>query len=194
LLRQHFENNQIEDCLYPYFCVSTNLTTGSMKVHRSGPLWRATRASVAIPGVLPPVIEDFDILVDGGVLNNLPVDVMEAMRRGPIVASDVTRNRTFKATIDDLDQRPLWQLAGHARRGTPNIVTLLMAAGTTSSYAQGRWLRERVELLVEPELGDINMLDWKEFDRIVGAGYRSTMDLLEQKKGTLFQDQQHAAR
>ncbi len=188
-LQRHLEDHQIEDCVYPYFCVSTNLTTASLKVHRTGPLWRATRASIAIPGVLPPVIEESEILVDGGVLNNLPTDVMSEMRRGPVVASDVSRNYGFRATIDDLDQRPLWQLAGHARRGTPNIITLLMAAGTMSSYAIGRKLHERVDMVIEPQLSHVNMLDWKSFDLIVEEGYRSTMELLEDKRGALLQRQ-----
>jgi NTE family protein len=188
-LQRHLENNQIEDCVFPYFCVSTNLTTASLKVHRTGPLWRAARASIAIPGVLPPVIEESEILVDGGVLNNLPTDVMSGMRRGPVVACDVSRNYGFKATIDDLDQRPLWQLAGHARRGTPNIITLLMAAGTMSSYAHVRELQERVDMVIQPRLSHVNMLDWKSFDLIVEEGYRSTMELLEEKKGVLLQRQ-----
>src|ERR1700683_5115199 len=61
-LRSHFGSMQIEDIPCPYFCVSANLTTGQLKIHRTGPLWLATRASVSIPGVLPPVIDGSDIL------------------------------------------------------------------------------------------------------------------------------------
>jgi NTE family protein len=185
-LKRYFGNKQIEESLYPYFCVSTNLTTGELNVHRSGALWRATRASVAIPGVLPPVIDGSDILIDGGVLNNLPIDVMSAMRRGPIIASDVSGNYAIKASIDDIDHRPLWQLAGTARKGTPSIVTLLMAAGTISSYKQVQRLRDHVELLVEPALPDVNLLDWKSFDRIVEAGYRRTIESLEKHGSSLL--------
>ena len=185
-LRHHFQNHQIEDTLYPYFCVSTNLTTGELYIHRSGPLWRATRASVAIPGVLPPVVLDSHILVDGGVLNNLPIDIMMEMRRGPIIACDVSRNYELKASVDDIDHRPLWQLLGHARKGTPNIVTVLMAAGMISSYQQSRVHRNDVEMLIEPEISEIAMLDWKSFERIVEAGYRQTIESLEKHKGSLL--------
>jgi len=58
LLREHFGEALIEECWRPFFCTSLNLTAGSAKVHRAGPLWRALRASIAIPGVLPPVIEN----------------------------------------------------------------------------------------------------------------------------------------
>jgi NTE family protein len=185
-LRRHLEHHRIEDCLYPYFCVSTNLTECRQRIHRTGPLWSATRASVAIPGVLPPVIDGNHILVDGGMLNNLPIDVMGEMRRGPVIASDVSRNYAFRATIDDIDQRSLWQLASHARRGTPNIVTLLIAAATASSAAQGLDFHARADLLIEPALSEINMLDWKAFNHVVEAGYRCTLEVLEQHKGALF--------
>ena len=62
----------------PFFCVSTNLTRSRVEVHDRGDPATAIRASVAIPGILPPVPFDGDLLVDGGVLNNLPCDVMRA--------------------------------------------------------------------------------------------------------------------
>ena len=73
---ENFGTFDIEDLWLPFYCVSTNLTTSRLKVHRRGPSAVAIRASVAIPGVLPPVPFDGDLLVDGGVLNNLPVQVM----------------------------------------------------------------------------------------------------------------------
>jgi NTE family protein len=186
LLRRHFGNQQIEDCPYTYFAASTNLSSGRLHIHRTGPMWRALRASIAIPGILPPVIEGSDILVDGGVLNNLPFDVMMEMRRGPVIASDLSISHGFKATIDDLEQRTLWELMSHARKGTPNIATLLVASGTMSSYAQVRDSRDHVALLIQPVNDDLNMLDWHAFDRMVETGYRRTIALLEERGDDLL--------
>jgi NTE family protein len=185
-LRTHLLDRQIEDAACTYFCVSANLTAGELKIHRTGPMWLATRASVAIPGVLPPVIEGSDILVDGGMLNNLPVDIMSAMRRGPIVAVDVTRGDNFKSTVDDIDHRPLRQLLSHARRGTPNILTLLVSSATLSSSTQARTMHDHVDLLIEPPLAEISMLNWKAFNHVVEAGYQHAMEILEKRKGVLF--------
>ena len=80
----------IEDYWIPFFCISTNLTTAKQVVHVSGNSARACRASVSIPGVLPPVPEQNHLLVDGGVMNNLPIDVMRAFNpSGKIIAIDV---------------------------------------------------------------------------------------------------------
>jgi NTE family protein len=184
-LHKHFGDRLIEDCPCAYFCVSANLTSGELKIHRTGPIWRATRASTSIPGVLPPVIDGSDILIDGGILNNLPIDIMSAMRRGPLIAVDVSRDYGFKSTIDELDQRSIWQLMSHARQGTPNILRVLMAATTIGSLTHLKRLRSQVDVLIEPPLAQVSMLDWKAFNFTVEAGYRHTMEVMEKKKGAL---------
>ena len=62
-----------------YFCNSTNLSKGESSVHEQGPLWRLVRASMTIVGMVPPVYYKGDLLVDGGYMNNIPVDVMRSM-------------------------------------------------------------------------------------------------------------------
>jgi NTE family protein len=186
LLREHFGEALIEECWRPFFCTSSNLSAGSAKVHRTGPLWRAVRASIAIPGVLPPVIENSQILIDGGVMNNLPVDVMSAMRRGRVVGVDVAREHVLTAENDDLENRSLWQLLGATRRGTPNIIGLLMSAGLVNSEAQVKLQRQQVDILIEPQLGKMGMLDWKSWEKAIEGGYRHTMQILEHSRERLL--------
>ena len=63
----------IDDLRIDFFCVSTNLTRAEAKIYRQGSLWKAVRASVSIPGIGPPTIENGEIFVDGGLVDNLPV-------------------------------------------------------------------------------------------------------------------------
>lgn len=91
----------IEDYWIPFFCVSTNLTTSKIKIHRRGNSARAIRSSLSIPGVLPPVPENGELLVDGGVLNNLPVDVMrESNPHGIVIAVNVAAPAGPVAKVD----------------------------------------------------------------------------------------------
>jgi NTE family protein len=179
LLREHFGDTLIEECFRPFFCTSSNLTLGQTKLHRTGPIWRALRASVAIPGVLPPVVMNNEILIDGGVMNNLPVDIMSAMRRGRVVGIDVARDHVLSAEIADFDERPLWQLALAQRSGAPTIISLLMSAGTINGEAQFKMRRQHVDLLIELNLGQMGMLEWKSWESAVEGGYRQTMEILE---------------
>jgi predicted acylesterase/phospholipase RssA len=70
---------EIEDLWLPFFCVSTNLSRAQVQVHQLGTLWKYVRASMTIVGMLPPVISGGEMLVDGGYLNNVPVDIMHGL-------------------------------------------------------------------------------------------------------------------
>jgi NTE family protein len=174
-LRRHFAESRIEDMWRPYFAVASNLSTGEVTVLRHGPLRRALRASIAIPGLLPPVIEGGDVLADGGVMNNLPCDVMDVMRRGPVLGVDVTRYRSFDAAI--LGKRSLVdRLFMQSDYEGPGIVSLLLRAATVGGTIQTRSSRDHADLILDPPLPNIEIRDWKAFDRAIEAGYRYAMD------------------
>jgi NTE family protein len=92
-LREHFGEAEIADLWRPYFCLSANLTKGAYHMHRRGLVWKALRASAALPGLMPPAIDGNDVLVDGAVLKNFPADVMRIAQLGPIVGVDVSGER-----------------------------------------------------------------------------------------------------
>jgi NTE family protein len=171
LLRENFGEIRVEELAKPYFCVSSDLTTGRIHLHRDGLLWRALRASVSLPGILPPVTHHGHLLVDGGVMNNLPVDIIAQQAKGPIIASDVTGELDLHVSDNRYGERPLWWLVWQRMRGTPSIVSILMRSGTVGSEAQRRLVRERADFLFEPPLEDVGLRDWKKFDRAIAEGY-----------------------
>jgi NTE family protein len=181
LLREHFGEVRIEELPKPFFCVSSDLTSGRIHVHRQGPLWRALRASVALPGILPPVTHHGHLLVDGGVMNNLPVDVMSQRPHGPIIASDVTGELDLRVADSRYGERPIWWLIWQRMRGTPSIVSILMRSGTVGSEAQRRIVREQADYLFEPPLADVGLRDWKKFDRAIAEGYEHAQSRIQEK-------------
>ncbi|MDH5215717.1 MAG: patatin-like phospholipase family protein, partial [Gammaproteobacteria bacterium] len=188
LLRREVGDVDIEDLPLPFFCVSTNLTQGETNVHRSGPLWHALRASVAIPGVLPPVFHDKQILVDGGVLNNLPVDVMREFGRGRIIGVDVGSEHSLVA-CDDVDETSVFgRLQLIREKRAPNILQLLLRAGSLSSRLATATNREQSSILLTPPLDGIDVLDWKAFDRALEAGYRHTLQRMPEIRAALERD------
>ncbi|HEX4180139.1 MAG TPA: patatin-like phospholipase family protein [Caulobacteraceae bacterium] len=177
-LNEHFDDKQIADLWLPFFCISSNLTSGAYQLHRRGVLRDALRASVAIPGLLPPMTQGDNVLVDGAVMKNFPTDVMRAMHLGPIVGVDVTRGRNI--TADDV-ARPSsvwrWIFSGEWRKGPP-IVSLLMRAATVST--SGDWManREASDILVAPRMDHIEIRNWKAYDPAVAAGRQATVEAL----------------
>jgi NTE family protein len=180
-LRENFDEVCIEELPLPFFAVSSDLTTGRIHIHREGKLWRALRASVALPGILPPVIHHGHLLVDGGVMNNLPVDVMreQAGGAGPIIACDITGEIDLQAQDSRAGERPWWWLFGQRMRGHPSIISILMRSGTVGSEAQRRVVREQCDYLIEPPLPDIQLRDWKKFDKAIQEGYDTARACIE---------------
>jgi NTE family protein len=174
-LRQNFGASRIEDLWRPYYVVSSNLTTGKVQVHREGRVWRALRASVAIPGLLPPVIEQGEVLADGAVMNNLPSEVMTALSFGPVIGVDVGRRENFRPV------RRGWlaALIFGDDADAPDMVSMLLRAGTIASEAETELSRQHVDLLIEPPLDTVGMRDWRAFNRAVEAGYRHTEQALK---------------
>ncbi len=180
-LQEHFGDISIEELPLPFFAVSSDLTTGRIHIHRDGELWRALRASVALPGILPPVTHHGHLLVDGGVMNNLPVDVMreQAGGAGPIIACDITGEIDLQAQDSRYGERPWWWLLGQRMRGNPSIISILMRSGTVGSEAQRRIVREQCDYLIEPLMPDIQLRDWQKFDRAIQEGYNTARTCID---------------
>jgi NTE family protein len=189
LLRGEFGEIDIEDLPLPFFCVSSNLTTGRLAVHRHGLLWRWLRASVAIPGVLPPIFHHGEVHVDGGAMNNLPVDIMREVGRGPVIGVDAGADRAFTADFDDVDVPGLWKAMSwfRAKKKRVNIFQILWRAGMASSTAATSAHREQTDLLLQPPLESVDMLNWKAFERAIEAGYRYTVERLESLPKAMLQ-------
>jgi NTE family protein len=176
-LQQHFGSIRIEDLWRPFFCVSANLTVGVLAVHRSGSLTPALRASVAIPGLLPPVMMAGEAHVDGGTMNCLPVDVMKPMC-GSVIAVDVASDPVL-TPLGESERRPsLWQFL-RQRRKIPPIVDLLVRAATIGTEALAKTSRDRADMLFRPPLETVDLLDWRACDRAIEAGYRHAIEQLE---------------
>ena len=180
LLKGEVGNIEIEDLAIPFFCVSADLATSRMVVHRSGLLWRCLRASIAIPGILPPVFHNRQILVDGSAANHLPVDVMRSFGRGRIIGVDVSSESSL-ASCDDVDELSALSRLQLIRSGSaPNILQLLLSAGSFSTKQVTAANREQSNILLTPNLKGIDMLDWKAFDRAIEAGYRNTIERMNE--------------
>ncbi len=176
-LNEHFGKIEIADLWLPFFCVSSNLTAGAYHLHRRGKLANALRASISLPGVLPPFLQSGEVLVDGAVMKNYPADIMRAFHTGPIVGVDVTRGRSISAADVERESFWRWIFSGHWRKGPP-IVSLLMRAATVSSGRDLAASREATDVLVTPKLEGIDIRNWSAYEPAVDAGERAMTEAL----------------
>lgn len=182
-LRMLFGDTQIEDLWIPFFCVSANLSRAEVVVHDRGPVWRWLRASGSVPGVVPPVLHRGDLLVDGGVLNNLPADIVRERCRGAVIAVDV--GTKVDLCIDPEEaaaEQSGWPHLLRAlnpldkRRAFPNIVRILTRMATLSSTHDQDAMRDVADLYLHPPVEGVDMLDWGTIEPVVEMGYRYASD------------------
>lgn len=178
-LRQHFGERGLEDLWRPCFAVACNLTRGAPVVQRRGPVWAALRASVAIPGLLPPWVVEGEMLVDGGLMNNLPVDVMARATPGPVVAVDVSDMGRVQPHTERARGRLRRALVGREFEGA-SMASVLVRAAMVGSVTRAQFGRDQAQLVLEPPLPGVQLLDWKALDRAVEAGYRYTLGRAEE--------------
>lgn len=183
--RANYGQAHIEDLWAEFFCVSTDLTTGTSRVHTTGPVWRAVRASTSIPGIFPPVRgPDGHVLVDGAVLNNLPADVMaNTFRPGTVLAVDLEGPSSLPASdLPDDGVLNGWRVLGRrlapwlSPLEIPHMVDLLTRTSSVSR-TNGAQL---ADLVIRPPVSDFGTLDFDAYRRIADAGYREAVEVLDQ--------------
>lgn len=181
LLRAHLDL-MIEDLPTPFYCVSCNLDDGSMNVHERGYLPAALRASAAIPGIIPPAVVNGRLAVDGSVINNLPVDIMQQKPVGTIVAVDLSTNDQIG--VDYSAVPSAWAiLRGRylpfARKyRVPGLSTVLLKATELGTLERVGRLGAQADLLLRPPVRRFGMTEVRSFDRIVQAGYEHAREEL----------------
>lgn len=189
-LEEWFGNECIEDMWLPFFCVSANLTRAEVRVHRLGSIATAIRASASVPGIAPPVQQaDGDLLVDGAVLNNLPVDVMRGSAEGPVIAVDVSRLRDSSMPRNNTYAKspPGGQLVRRSRLEKvegrlPRILQIVLRASLLPSSSLAKQMREEADLYLAPPVEQFDLFGWNALDEIVEAGYRHTREVIDRRR------------
>jgi NTE family protein len=156
MLERIFGELQVEELPRPLFTVSADLLSSRTVVHRRGLLIEAVGASMSIPGLVPPLARVGQLLVDGGVLNNLPVDLMEDSHEGPVIAVDVVR----RLELEDRSATPR----------LPSIMETMTRATVLGSVERAEKNRTLAALVVSPDVQDVGLREFAALDRAVAAG------------------------
>jgi NTE family protein/lysophospholipid hydrolase len=178
-VRQTFGDIQIEDLWTPYFCISANLNRAELRVHTQGSLAKAILAATRAPGVFPPVIYEGELHVDGGVINNVPVDLMRSFSNdGIVVGVDVSPPHELHVTPDYGDEISGWDAARTRwkhRSGAANFMpSILLVMIRTLEFTGISYKNERIkfaDIYMYPDLLKFKRTDFHLADGLADAGY-----------------------
>ncbi|PFH52298.1 hypothetical protein AMATHDRAFT_57351 [Amanita thiersii Skay4041] len=188
-----FYDLHIEDMWLPYFCNTTNIISSRMEIHQTGYAWRFIRASMSLVGLLPPLCDNGNLLVDGGYLDNLPVSPMFSMGASAVFASDV-------GSIDDNSPRSYgdtisgwwlllnrWNPFSNARH-VPAITEIQSRLAYVSSVKTLEDAKVAKGCMYIPmPVQDYGTLQFGKFEEIKKKGYHAALEMLEKlhKEGRL---------
>jgi NTE family protein len=184
LLRGHFGEGDIEDLWIPFYCASSNLTTGTVAIHDRGPLWKALRASTSLPGVFPPVVYGDHLHIDGGTLDNLPVSAAREFGAGVVIACDMDLDKQYRLGYQVFPSN--WELFKdrYVTRGkrfrVPDLPSIVFQATLLGNHEEHAKALADADVLFRPKVRKIGFLDWGAFDRAVEIGYRHARECLDQ--------------
>lgn len=148
----YWDLKSFDDLPTPYRCVATDIRKSESVVLARGPLARAMRATMAIPGVFTPVTMEEWLLVDGGTLNNIPANVARDMGASKVIAVNVGAD-----AVSNKDAESLFALLG-------KTIDTMMATGTRKAL-------ESADLILDPDLKGLGSTDWRRSDDLAQRGY-----------------------
>jgi len=164
-LDRMFGGARIEEAPLAYFAVSADLLTSEVAVHRRGRFADALQAALALPGMLPPVVDDGRLLIDGSALRGLPVAEMAAADEGPVIAVDVT-------------VAPLKVRRSRMLGGLPNITETISRSALIGGAVDAAASRGMARLVVQPEAGTVGQFEFARLDELVAAGREAARNAL----------------
>jgi len=191
-LQAMFGNTAVDALWRPFFAAACNLTKGGTTVQETGPLWRAVLASNSPAGLFPPVVHEGNLLVDGAILENVPVDAMRMRlgtplekRRGngTIIAIDVDVREEMGVDPSLTRLSVRHTLKGFFRKPenpTPGIADILYRAGHIGGLNRRAHTVAQSDHYLEPPVANFSLMAYKRADEIIEVGYRHAMEAIAQ--------------
>lgn len=176
MLQREYGDVMIEDLWRPFFAVAANLSQAEELIIDRGPLWEAVRASIAIPGVFSPITRGGDLIVDGGIMNNLPIDIMRHWcEEGEVIAVNVSP-RSSGGHWELTPHVSGWRVAlsrlspfAEATR-VPSIAGTVLRSMDTNSVSRLKRHTHLADLVIQPDVKAYSILDWDSHRAIIDIG------------------------
>jgi NTE family protein len=182
-----FEDRPIEELKMPFAAVATSLENGAEVWLRKGSTLNAVRASLAMPGLFTPVSTDDGILVDGALVNPVPVSLARAMGAEIVIAVDLSYGIVGRSLVVRNADASEADEAGWLRKSLgrlwpgsdePHLPSMLDVITSSLDIMQVRITRSRMageppDVVVAPRLAHIGLLDFDRADEAIREGERA---------------------
>jgi NTE family protein len=186
-LNKHFGKIEIEDLWINFTCVAADLSLKKKVIFREGRLDKAIRASISLPGVFPPAVLGNSLLLDGGLIENLPVETLRSFKVSKIIAVTVHATKSYKLHYSRTPESLEFlknKIMGNKQMKVPGINTIIMESIVLASYSDYDSALQKSDLHLHPPVSKIGLMDWHKYKTLIkiGQSYIRDMDPNEIKE------------
>ena len=183
ILLKAFSRIRFEDLDIQFYCNASDLISGQEVVFEKGYLSTAIRASISLPAVFPPIDLGHYRLVDGGVLNNIPGNILRNKGFNKVIGASIVRRLDSNSTSLRVKDRRggLWKKMKDYF-AMPPIINIVNRSVEIQGVALERFLEADFDYIFYPELGEFGMFDFDQIEKIIDKGRKSALDNIEQIK------------
>jgi NTE family protein len=192
MLERVFADVQLEELPRPFFCASVDLRGGTLVIDRSGSLVISVGASISLPLIVPPLRRDGKLLIDGSLLDNLPVVPMSAGGEGPVLAIDIKGGEP--RPVRDADPSGAAQPAPtpHHER-LPSLTQTMARIALLSSANTDEAARRHADFAIRVRVSGVGLLEFHQIDQARSAGRDAALAALEHAPAWLLDGSTPAA-
>lgn len=185
VLNKSFPNTLIENLKIPFFAVAANLSKARTEIISNGKVANAVRASISLPGVFPPAVHNGSLMLDGGVVDNFPVDHMNTLADGPNIGVDLSHTKDRVLGYDEVPSN--WSIIKDKfnkkkKFKIPSIYQTIMGTMTLASEEKRKAGLSKFDVIINPEVSKFGFLNFEKHDKILEEGYRSSFEVLKKWK------------
>jgi NTE family protein len=181
ILKKILGDRTFEDCKKQFCCVAVDILSGTRVVLNSGSLREAVLASIAVPGIIPPVCKGNGLLVDGGVMEPLPTLALQTLNPTFILASSIVFERMRPEPLKEGNMDDL-KLAENKKVSIQTIIDKsmnIMHTQMVQSYLP------YAQIVIEPKIGGFGFFDFDKSRAIIEAGRLAAMEKIPEIKRKL---------
>ncbi|MGB1040950.1 MAG: patatin-like phospholipase family protein [Flavobacteriales bacterium] len=182
IIHRNFGDKKIEELEIPFYAIAANLSKASTEILDKGKVSDAIRASISLPIFLPPFVKDNSLLLDGGIVDNLPYDHVQSLAIGPTIGVDLSFLKVRELGYEKIPSNKKIYLNKFSKKKklpVPRIHQIMMSTLTLASNAKRISNSNKFDVYIKPNVSKYGFLKWDNFEALVEEGYQSSLPILK---------------
>ena len=170
------------------FCCAVNISSAELTIFDRGNLWKALRATTSLPGLLVPAVDNGSLFVDGGLINNMPGDILKERYNSKLISVNVSPEKDLVPNFSEFPNQTKYLLKkmflrkkfkkDYGNMEIPNLASIMVRSIMVGSAKKTNEVAKISEIYLSPPTDNFKMLDYDNLEKITEVGYKYAVEEL----------------